>query len=356
MEQIPAYVLQVYNAYITASDRGDERAATLFRKQLDQYMDKYGIPKGRLPAVGMKSRRNPKGDPRLQEFIDKAYYAEMTGYAAAKKRASEAAKIRRARAKRARAKKNPQLMVVSNPCGKTRRRMAKKRVSKKPVTRKGITYWPTFSAARTYAKSHGHPTDRIIEYGLGWAIQLRKSGPYVSMATRQSPAKRGAAKRNPQLMVVSNPTAVKGVTKHAAKRAEKAYRRFHFTKPARMEEREIPSGWPKTYVIIGTCLRFVVKPKNGRQVARNYSGKNAPVVCTTAEMKDVYIFGDLKGVPSGTARQVDYRVPKTSKRRKWATDWTHDHDTGPKVTVHRSGTALKISGRGLKVTPRGIEG
>ena len=47
------------------------------------------------------------------------------------------------------------------------------------TTWKGIYYFPTFSAARAYAVGHNHPTDRIIAYKLGWAIQLRVSGPYV---------------------------------------------------------------------------------------------------------------------------------------------------------------------------------
>jgi hypothetical protein len=40
-------------------------------------------------------------------------------------------------------------------------------------------YFPTFAAARAHAIACGYPTDRIIEYGRGWAIQLRVSGPYV---------------------------------------------------------------------------------------------------------------------------------------------------------------------------------
>ena len=49
----------------------------------------------------------------------------------------------------------------------------------KVVTRKGIYYFRTFQVARAYAIEHGLPTDRIIHYGLGWAIQLRISGPYA---------------------------------------------------------------------------------------------------------------------------------------------------------------------------------
>lgn len=44
---------------------------------------------------------------------------------------------------------------------------------------KGIFYFPTWREAHDYATRHGHPTDRIIYYARGWAIQLRISGPYV---------------------------------------------------------------------------------------------------------------------------------------------------------------------------------
>lgn len=47
------------------------------------------------------------------------------------------------------------------------------------ITRRGIWYWPTFEEARDYATEHNHPTNRIIPYKLGWAIQLYVSGPYV---------------------------------------------------------------------------------------------------------------------------------------------------------------------------------
>ena len=46
-------------------------------------------------------------------------------------------------------------------------------------TRKGIFYFPTYEDARSYARLHDHPTNRIISYEVGWAIQLYVSGPYV---------------------------------------------------------------------------------------------------------------------------------------------------------------------------------
>jgi len=46
-------------------------------------------------------------------------------------------------------------------------------------TRKGIFYFDDFASARDYALEHGFPTNRIIPYIAGWAIQLWISGPYV---------------------------------------------------------------------------------------------------------------------------------------------------------------------------------
>lgn len=49
---------------------------------------------------------------------------------------------------------------------------------------KGDYYFPSFEEARSYAIEHGFPTDRIISYGRGWAIQLYVSGPYVGPDTK----------------------------------------------------------------------------------------------------------------------------------------------------------------------------
>lgn len=43
----------------------------------------------------------------------------------------------------------------------------------------GIYYFESYTIARDYALAYGFPTNRIIEYGLGYAIQLHPSGPYV---------------------------------------------------------------------------------------------------------------------------------------------------------------------------------
>ena len=50
-------------------------------------------------------------------------------------------------------------------------------------TIKGTYYFPTFKAAIAYAQEHNHPTNRVIEYRRGWAIQLCVSGPYVGVNT-----------------------------------------------------------------------------------------------------------------------------------------------------------------------------
>ncbi len=47
------------------------------------------------------------------------------------------------------------------------------------VTHKGIFYFPTWQDAKVYAVSIFAPTDRILSFDKGWAIQWHKSGPYV---------------------------------------------------------------------------------------------------------------------------------------------------------------------------------
>jgi hypothetical protein len=45
-----------------------------------------------------------------------------------------------------------------------------------------ILYFDSEHAARHAAERSRWPTDRIVPYGLGWAIQLRISGPYLTSA------------------------------------------------------------------------------------------------------------------------------------------------------------------------------
>jgi hypothetical protein len=49
--------------------------------------------------------------------------------------------------------------------------------------RKGIYYFPDHDSAVLHATQDGWPTDRIIRYELGWAIQIKCSGDYVGPAS-----------------------------------------------------------------------------------------------------------------------------------------------------------------------------
>lgn len=46
-------------------------------------------------------------------------------------------------------------------------------------THRGIYYFPTWLAATLYAQSINAPTDRILSFQRGWAIQWHRMGPYV---------------------------------------------------------------------------------------------------------------------------------------------------------------------------------
>lgn len=164
--------------------------------------------------------------------------------------------------------------------------------------------------------------------------------------------KRGKhVQKNPMLMVISNPVP----SPAEIEKAEKEYEKFHYNAPAEALEAEVPSGWPQVYIVIGDLLRMDVDT-GGRVVKREFGGR-LPKLCTTAERRQLFIFGaSALGIPSGRGMRVDYRVPKDSGRRKWSQDWTHPHDSKPRVTAHPSGRAVRIRGSKLKVTERGIEG
>ena len=49
---------------------------------------------------------------------------------------------------------------------------------------RNVYYFESFNDAISYALKHDYPTDRIIHYDRGWAIQLRVSGPYVGRAAQ----------------------------------------------------------------------------------------------------------------------------------------------------------------------------
>ena len=52
-------------------------------------------------------------------------------------------------------------------------------------SRKGTYYWTTYDEAYAWAAENGWPTDRILEYGLGWAIQAGCGGKYAGPLTQE---------------------------------------------------------------------------------------------------------------------------------------------------------------------------
>jgi hypothetical protein len=50
-----------------------------------------------------------------------------------------------------------------------------------PQTVKETTYFKSYTDAANYAKAHNLPTDRILNFQRGWAIQFYVSGPYVDI-------------------------------------------------------------------------------------------------------------------------------------------------------------------------------
>lgn len=45
--------------------------------------------------------------------------------------------------------------------------------------KKDVWYWPTYQEARQWARNNNWPTERIIAYRLGWAVQAYESGYYA---------------------------------------------------------------------------------------------------------------------------------------------------------------------------------
>lgn len=62
-------------------------------------------------------------------------------------------------------------------------------------TRKGIYYFPTFQTAREWAQENGWPTDRIIAYQVGWAVQSGESGNYAGPGEVPTPFRGGGKAR-----------------------------------------------------------------------------------------------------------------------------------------------------------------
>jgi hypothetical protein len=172
-------------------------------------------------------------------------------------------------------------------------------------------------------------------------------------------------KRNPSLMILTNPlkkrkakrtAAPPAALQHEVRLAQKAYKSFHFKDSQKQAKRKVPDGWPRVYVILGVCDSFEVKTAQGK--VKKVYGTNKPTLACTKDRKDVFIFsnsGQL-GIPSGTAVRVDYTVPPNSGRVKWSRAWYHPHDSAPAAKAHKCGRAVRITGPGLSVTPRGIIG
>ena len=104
--------------------------------------------------------------------------------------------------------------------GNVRKQRKNRRVAIKrnPLIRKGVAYFKTFNQAREFAAHHvkGFPAWRIVDYQLGFAIQVRPGGDYIgadglpSMVKRKMKnnplerATRVAMKRNPIFRVTHN--------------------------------------------------------------------------------------------------------------------------------------------------------
>lgn len=166
--------------------------------------------------------------------------------------------------------------------------------------------------------------------------------------------------KNPALLVLSNPchsrpAAAKRNPSNSIAKTENAYKKFHMTVPNTQSKAEVPDGWPTSYMTIGWATMFEGKGPDGRKYTRRYPTGRVKL-CTTGEMKDVFLFGPSLGILSGRAERVDYDVPAHSGRNKWAKKWWHPTDSHPAVIADKSGRAVKMHGPGLKVNVRGIIG
>lgn len=57
----------------------------------------------------------------------------------------------------------------------------------KVKTRRDVYYFPSYSAARSYASRYEFPLDRIFSFGIGWAVQIRECGAYAGPRTGPNP-------------------------------------------------------------------------------------------------------------------------------------------------------------------------
>ncbi len=163
-------------------------------------------------------------------------------------------------------------------------------------------------------------------------------------------------KKNPALLVLSNPRRVaRNPCGSNVAKAKNAYEKFHMVAPNTQNKAEVPNGWPTAYMTIGWATLFEGKGPDGKKYTRRYPSGRVKL-CTTGDMKDVFLFGPSLGILSGKAERVDYDVPSHSGRNKWAKKWWHPTDSHPAVTADRSGRAARMHGPGLKVNVRGIIG
>jgi len=68
-------------------------------------------------------------------------------------------------------------VVASGLIRKNLRNLGKE--GKPMITHKGVYYFASVELAKDYAEKNGYPTNRIIHYGLGWAIQGGNGGDYA---------------------------------------------------------------------------------------------------------------------------------------------------------------------------------
>ena len=190
-------------------------------------------------------------------------------------------------------------------------------------------------------------------YGTSPVPQSQKVGEQVK------PTYIGGKLQNPALMVISNPAKLKGKIGKPDPKAIRTYKSFHMSDPGEVRMVSVPKGWPKNLVVIGDVDRLDVgNERTGKETSKKYK-RGQIKVCMTTSRRELFIVsmnGKKLGVPSGVAMRIDYTVPETSGRNKWAKRWWHPHDSGPKLKLERNGKAARVKGPKLKITKRGIIG
>ena len=119
--------------------------------------------------------------------------------------------------------------------------------------------------------------------------------------------KKKKSRKNPELLILVNP--LKGVLDKMKMAAIKAYQRFHWRKPAKVDEVKLPDGINAKYLI-----------------------------------------------KLGDVDEIMYCTDGDSERTKISDLWKHSFNKKPVVCTTPKGDVLIIMGAKLKVTPRGIEG